>query len=70
MIGISPAFGRSLEDEQALPGKLMGSTHEGIHKQGWRGVIEFFFLGNERKSVSKKKESVNLTILTNRFRSV
>ena len=69
MIGINLAFGQSLEDEQAPPRKLMGSTHEGIHKQGWQGVIHIFFSGNERKSVSKKKESVNLTILTNRFRN-
>ena len=53
VIGISLAFGRSSKDEQAQLGKLMGSTHEGIHKQGWQGVIHKFSSGNERKSVSR-----------------
>ena len=32
---------------------VIGSTDEGIHKQGLQGVIHKFSSGNERKSVSR-----------------
>ena len=55
------AFCGSLEDERTPPEKLLGSAHEGINIASMaRGHKK-----NEGKSVSSKKESVNLTILTN-----